>query len=284
MDVTVLTLAKGRDASLAGLLAGLAASDVPPRGAVLVDMDAVPRTLPAMPFPLEQRHHPATNLPLAAARNLAATGARTEGLIFLDADCIPAPDLIGVLAEALSAHDALICCEILYLPPGVAGVGLEPRRLAALGQPHPHRPFPAGGMRLEANPGLFWSLAFAIRRESFEALGGFDSDYTGYGAEDTDLAFRAAARGMPLLLSGRTQAFHQYHPVYDPPLQHFADILANARRFRARHGFWPMDGWLRQFVAAGLIEWSAEAGEIHVRRTPTAREVGEARCPPGRLF
>ncbi|MFC3123784.1 glycosyltransferase family 2 protein [Pseudoroseomonas globiformis] len=284
MDVTVLTMAKGRNEALRGLLAGLVRGDAFPEAAVLVDLDPQRRSLPTLPFPLRHRHCPATELPLAAARNRAASEAATEGLIFLDADCIPAPELVRVMSATLDQHDALICCEVLYLPPGHGGPGAELRKMEANGVPHPHRPFPPGGLRREPNTGLFWSLAFAVRRSSFEALGGFDTAYTGYGAEDTDLAFRAAARGLPLLLSGQARVFHQHHPVYDPPLQHFADILANARRFHSRHGMWPMDGWLQEFADAGFIRWSPRSAEIRLLRQPTEREVAAALCPPDRLF
>ncbi|WP_160000037.1 galactosyltransferase-related protein [Roseomonas sp. 18066] len=282
-DVAVLTLAKGRPGHLRNLLAGLAAGRAWPRRGVLIDLNDTPAAVPALPFPLRHEHAPAAGLPLAAARNRAAALAGTAGLIFLDVDCIPAPGLVAQLAAALQRHDALVCCEILYLPPGATAPPIPPGRLAALGRPHPMRPFPRAGLRREANAGLFWSLAFAIRRASFEALGGFDEGFTGYGAEDTDLAFRAAARGLPLLFTGETRAFHQHHPVFDPPLQHFDDILANAARFAARHGSWPMQGWLRDFAALGLIDWPA-GGAPRLLRRPDPAELAAAACGPERLF
>ena len=56
--------------------------------------------------------------------------------------------------------------------------------------------------------GAFWSLCFAITRQQFEALGGFDTAYVGYGAEDTDFAFRASACGTPFYLTGEL-VYHQ---------------------------------------------------------------------------
>ena len=282
-DVAVLTIAKGRQEHLLRLLDGLSRSLVAPSRCVVVDLNAQPASLPPMPFPLLHHHAPATGLPLAAARNAAARLAEAPKLVFLDVDCIPAPDMVGTLGAALGRQDALVCCDILYLDAAASAAPASADELARLGHRHPHRPFPEQGSRAEPNAGLFWSLAFGIRASSFAALGGFDTGFTGYGAEDTDFGFRARDHGLPLLLTADTRAFHQYHPVFDPPLQHFDDILLNARRFRERHGLWPMDGWLRDFARMGLIDWSPE-GDLRLLRQPSAEEVAAAACPPGRAF
>ena len=49
---------------------------------------------------------------------------------------------------------------------------------------------------------------------------------------------------------------------HEPPVQHLADIVRNARRFRDVHGWWPMPGWLEAFVRMGLIAWTGETIEI----------------------
>ena len=139
------------------------------------------------------------------------------------------------------------------------------------------RAFPTTGVRGEDNPGLFWSLAFAIRRARFDALGGFDERFSGYGAEDTDFGFRAHAKDVPLLFVGGAIACHQYHTVFDPPVQHFADILRNAEQFRRIWGFWPMRGWLDAFAARGLIAVTDE--ELIVLRHPTSDDLLLAEQP-----
>jgi len=285
-DVAVLTIAKGRQEHLLRLLEGLSRSLVPPSRCVVVDLNEQPARLPAMPFPLLHHHAPATGLPLAAARNAAARLADAPKLVFLDVDCIPAPDMVGTLGDALGRQDALVCCEILYLDAAASAASAAPASavdLARVGHRHPHRPFPSQGSRVEPNAGLFWSLAFGIRASSFAALGGFDTGFTGYGAEDTDFGFRARDHGLPLVLTAETRAFHQYHPVFDPPLQHFDDILLNAARFHERHGLWPMDGWLRDFARLGLIEWLPD-GDLRLLRQPRPEEIVAAACPPGRAF
>jgi hypothetical protein len=282
--VSLLTIVKGRDGHLGNLLAGLSRGTALPHRCVVVDMGESSAAIPPTPFPLLHHRMPSPGLPLARARNAAAALAETPLLIFLDVDCIPAANLVVALAADAAAEDALICCEILYLPAGAAQRGWDEAQLRAVGQRHAVRHFPKAGLREEPNTGLFWSLAFAVRQDTFRRLGGFDEIFTGYGAEDTDLAFRARAAGVPLIFTGCTVAFHQHHRVYDPPLQHFADIVANAERFRTRHGFWPMDGWLDAFAAMGLIAPFHHAGALTVLRHPTPAEIAAAGCPPERSY
>lgn len=106
-----------------------------------------------------------------------------------------------------------------------------------------------------------------------------DETYVGYGGEETDLAARLAEAGLPTFWVAGARAYHQHHPVHVPPLQHFSAILANASRFRARHGRWCMTYWLDQFRAAGLIAWDAEAPAIRLLRSPSADEIAAALRP-----
>ncbi len=260
--VSVLTLNKGRRPHLDNLLAGLARG-APPDECVVVEMGGDESPLPALPFPVRRVMLPAEGLALAGARNAAP--------------------LVTGLAEAARARDGLICCEILYLPAGAAEGAWTEAGLEALGQTHPVRSFPAEGLAEIDNAGLFWSLAFAVRAASFDRIGGFDEDFSGYGGEDTDLAFRAAAAGLPLLFAGGMRAFHQHHASCDPPLQHFSDIVRNSRRFHARHGFWPMSGWLDAFAGLGLIA-PDRARDLTVLRAPTPEEIAAARLAPERVF
>lgn len=251
--LSVLTLARGRSAHLDNLVEGLRRSATPPDELVIVDMNDAPLQLVSAPFKVRIERIDLAGLPLAAARNRAAALARNEALLFLDADCIPARGLVGDMTEALGCHDALVCAEVLYLGPGDARGSWQEDDLLAAGAGHPVRPFPASGLVRETNYGLFWSLAFGLRRRRFEALGGFDEAFVGYGGEDTDLGFTARAAETPLLFMAGPGAFHQHHPVSNPPLEHLDDILRNAAVFRAKWGIWPMEGWLRAFEEQGLI-------------------------------
>lgn len=278
----VLTLVHGRERQLANLIRGLELAPTPPAALVVVQMNEAPRALHSSRFPIQVQAVEGDGiLPLAAARNAAVAAAPGEALVFLDVDCIPAPDLLDAYRRALAARpDALHQGLVHYLPAGVAEGDWTPEALLASGVVHPlHRDRPSGEMI--PHP-LFWSLNFACMRATFSRIGGFDKGYRGYGGEDTDFAFRARDAGVPVY-QAEARAFHQYHPTYHPPLNHFASILENARRFQARWGLWPMEGWLREFAAAGFIHFDERRG-IEELRVPTDAEIAACRDASGSGF
>jgi glycosyltransferase involved in cell wall biosynthesis len=276
VSVSVITLNKGRDAHLARLLEGLS------RGGtfaecIVVEMGAEPPPLPDHGFPVRRIVLDSPGLPLARARNAGRAAASGDHLVYLDVDCIPSADLVTRLDGDLGQADGLICCEVRYLPAGAVSDGWTEAGLHQAGRPHPVRVFPKDGLAPTDNPGLFWSLAFGVRATTFDRLGGFDEAFDGYGAEDTDLAFRAAAAGVPVLLTAGGEAYHQHHPACDPPLQHFDSIVANARRFHARHGLWPMDGWLDAFARLGHVSAGWRDDDLTVLRSPSPAEIAAVR-------
>jgi N-acetylglucosaminyl-diphospho-decaprenol L-rhamnosyltransferase len=201
-------------------------------------------------------------LPVAAARNLGAQTALAAGadvLVFLDVDCVPAPDLIAAYeaaAASLELSGDILCGPVSYLPPAPA-TGYDLDTIAGLADPHPARPAPEPGAVVRGGDhDLFWSLSFAVTASTWRRIGGFDEAYVGYGGEDTDFAATAAARGIELAWVGAARAFHQHHPVESPPVSHLDDILRNAALFHSRWGRWPMGGWLSAFEQSGLIAHS----------------------------
>ncbi|MGN2637901.1 glycosyltransferase family 2 protein [Nocardia takedensis] len=217
---------------------------------------------------------PRSPLPLAAARNTGARAALAVGaelLVFLDVDCVPSPQLLTRYRHAARhTADRLLCGPVTYLPPPPA-LGYDLDHLADLRDPHPARPDPPPDSLLDGDdPALFWSLSFAIPDATWRRIGGFDTRYRGYGGEDTDFAYRAAELGIRPCWVGGADSYHQHHPVEDPPIGHLADILANARTFHDRWGWWPMGGWLEGFRSAGLITYHPD----HDTWTPT--EAGTA--------
>jgi len=275
---SVLTLVRGRADRLRNLMRGLAAQSEPPGELVIAWMQAEPAPdLPDPGCPIRHVFVAGDPMPLAAARNRAAGAAGGGLLIFLDVDCIPSPTLVAGYRQAAAQARGLFLGEVLYLPPADP---LDPASLDRLGRPHPARPEPpAAGLRPEPNPDQLWGLSFALAASDWRAVGGMDEAFAGYGGEETDLAARLAATGLPIFWVAGACAYHQHHPVHVPPLQHFAPILANAARFRARHGRWCMTYWLDQFRAAGLIDWHADAPAIRLIRPPTGPEIAAALRP-----
>ena len=143
------------------------------------------------------------------------------------------------------------CGDVAYEPPPTPGGRAGDRDGA---RHHPARlPVPADRVRVVDDVSLFWSLSFAVTARDFTLLGGFDEDYLGYGAEDTDFGQRLARSGGRLLFVGGAGAVHQYHPSPSPPVHHVADIVANANTFADKWGWWPMQTWLEQFRDLGLV-------------------------------
>jgi N-acetylglucosaminyl-diphospho-decaprenol L-rhamnosyltransferase len=209
-------------------------------------------------------------LRLAAARNAGADRAVRTGaelVIFLDADCVPGPELVDRYSQAAAEHDgAVLCGPVTYLAPGV-DVG-DAAHLVSATNPHPARPAPAPGQVVQASPAeypLFWSLSFALTARAWAGLVRFDEGYEGYGGEDTDFAFALRDTSTPLVWVGGAHAYHQHHPTTSPPWQHLDDILRNGRRFAGRWGQWPMTGWLAAFEREGAVR---RDGDDWVRTSP----------------
>lgn len=247
MRTAIVTLARGRRRHLERQAHAVDRLQPPPEDYRVVDLDGVPEDQP---------------LPLAAARNagIAAAARRADLVVCLDVDCIPEPDMLGRMMAAARRSDGLLAGPVGRLGPMPAGQSaptpaeLRRSRTAARSGP---RPVPrAGEIVPEPRVELFWSLAFAVTPATHARIGGFDEGYVGYGAEDTDYAFRARRAGVELSWVGGAWAHHQHHAVSDPPVEHLTDIVRNARRFHAAWGRWPMEGWLRAFADRGLVDWT----------------------------
>jgi hypothetical protein len=210
-------------------------------------------------------------LPLARARNAAAAAALDLGadlLVFLDVDCVPSAGLLAAYAGAAadrsvraSPGPVLLCGVVTYLPEAVRVTSrADLEQLPAAARPHPARPAPAPGQVVAADPSqwwLFWSLSFAVPAADWTCFGGFCEEYRGYGGEDTDVAASVRALRGALFWVGGAEAYHQHHPVQDPPVHHLEAIIRNATVFHGRWGWWPMTGWLEAFRAAGLADYDA---------------------------
>ncbi|MFB9375600.1 glycosyltransferase family 2 protein [Kineococcus gynurae] len=219
-------------------------------------------------------------LPLARARNTAARtaiGAGADLLVLLDVDCVPDAELLDAYARAATGPlvrgegPALLCGAVTYLPPALDPPHYDRAELVA--RPHPARPdLPAGQVRAATadERWLFWSLSFAVTAADLERLGGFCEEYTGYGAEDTDLAAVLQQQGGTLFWVGGAHAFHQHHPTSRPPVQHLHAIVRNATVFHRRWGWFPMEGWLTAFRELGLADYDAASSTWSVRSAAPA--------------
>ena len=264
MNVVVATIVHGRSRHLARQHEGLLRSTRAPDLHVVVAMDDpdLEKSLDPVPYARQIVHvaRQGQHLPLARARNVGAQTALAAGaetMVFLDVDCIPSTGLLTAY-EAAALHPTtsrdLLCGPVTYLPPPPPD-GYDLMTLRSLGTPHAARPLPAPGTVERTREGyeLFWSLSFALTGQTWFDIGGFDEAYVGYGGEDTDFARRAEAAGTVLAWVRDADAFHQFHPVSAPPIEHVDDIVRNAAQFHRRWGDWPMEGWLSAFEERGLV-------------------------------
>lgn len=289
MKVAVCTIVHGRHAHLRQQRQALATSERPADlhvvvsmqdeavGAVLVDTAGYAPDTAWTDIPVTG------GLPLAAARNAAANAALerdAQVLIFLDVDCLPEPSLVGAYAAAVGhrvgphvGQPAVWCGATTDLPRLPAGAGYpvaDPSALAAMAAPRAGRPTPVPGQVLtEPDLTRFWSLSFALAPSDWQAAGGFDIGYDGYGGEDTDFAQRLGRADGVLLWLGGATAHHQWHESQSPPLGHLVDIVRNANLFHDRWGWWPMGGWLTAFEERGLADRGPD-GRWRVLQPPGA--------------
>ncbi|MFD1257691.1 glycosyltransferase family 2 protein [Mucilaginibacter terrae] len=228
-------------------------------------MNQIPGELPDMPFPVRQISIcSVAMLPLAEARNEGMAASFYKRIVFLDVDCIPAPNMLTIYGEQWDDNQ-LLSGQVRYLPALAAGKAYDQENLHAHSIADPLR---SGLAELPYE--LFWSLNFGSSKTLFALIGGFDVGFQGYGAEDTDFAFAARQKNVPVKNIQAT-AYHQYHESYSPPLNHLSDIIANANRFYIKWKKWPMEGWLLKFEEAGLI--SRTGTNIQLLRKPTHVEI-----------
>ncbi|GGD64037.1 glycosyltransferase family 2 protein [Aurantiacibacter arachoides] len=289
--VSVLTLVRGRQAHLDHLVAGLLCQTTQPDELVIAYMQDEPPHLPAaLPFAVRLIQVAGEPMPLALARNRAAAAATGEVLAFLDVDCIPDPEFVRRGREATGEFPhGVFLPEVRYLPANSGGWttadGAEPdyAHLRHESIRHPSKPDLAGCTVAPIDDfGELWGLAFVLTADCWQAAGGMDEGYCGYGAEETDFGRRLEAAGARLFWLGGTVCFHQHHHVHKPPLQHFESIVRNARLFHDRWGTWCMDYWLDDLARRGLIARNEDG--LSVLRHPLPAEIAATRQGPDVLF
>ena len=315
--VTVITTCYGRNRHLYNLLSSLMNSRIQPAEVIIVNDDADPKRLAEYDLNIVQIAT-SVNTPVSSTanrsinidfdighnRNLGAAHATYGTLIFLDVDCIVAPTFIEQLKMKLQTQpNGLFMGQPRYLTRPLSEVEalqlrdgtLSVSYLNRLSVYNPYRDnfdknepcatkeqttaTKQTATKKTEDYGAFWSLCFAINRPYFEQIGGFDTQYTGYGAEDTDFAFTARQLNMDFYLTADV-VYHQQHSVYRPPINHLDSIIINANRFYDKWQCWPMEGWLSQFAKMGLISWKVDQIiPIVLIRRPSCHELASAHCP-----
>lgn len=136
----------------------------------------------------------------AAARNLGAERATGDVLVFVDADVAVHADALGRIRDAFESWPALTALFGSYDDRPEAPGAVSVFRNLLHYHVHQEGAGPAS---------TFWAGLGAVRRESFEAAGGFDAGrYPVPSIEDVELGLRLAASGAPIELDPALQGTH----------------------------------------------------------------------------
>ncbi|WP_435017626.1 glycosyltransferase family 2 protein [Tundrisphaera sp. TA3] len=146
-----------------------------------------------------------TKMGPAAARNIGALAAEADIVFFLDADVEIHRSTIARGMARFEANPALGALFGSYdAAPAAPGVVSRFRNLL---HHHVHQ---AGTFVDDARPArTFWTGCGMIRRDVFEAVGGFDPErYRRPAIEDIELGYRVTRAGHSILLARDVQATH----------------------------------------------------------------------------
>lgn len=153
----------------------------------------------------------------AAARNTGVAASHGDIIAFTDSDCVPHPDWIERLIAPLTGEVAAAG--------GTYGIANPESALARL----IHAEIMLRHAHFGGRVDFVGSYNAAIRRDVFEALHGFDTDFKAASAEDNDLCYRLADAG------------HAIAFVRDAVVDHFHPTgVWRYLRTQSRHGFWRM--------------------------------------------
>jgi glycosyltransferase involved in cell wall biosynthesis len=136
----------------------------------------------------------------AAARNLGSAAATADVLVFVDSDVEVHPDALTRIRERFAVDHALTAVFGAY-DDDPADPGLTSRYRNLL-----HHNVHAGSAG-EAE--TFWAGLGAVRRDAFEAAGGFDADlFSEPSVEDIELGMRLRRRGARIVLDPEIRGRH----------------------------------------------------------------------------
>jgi glycosyltransferase involved in cell wall biosynthesis len=233
-DVSVIVSTYNRPRALSLVLDGLAKQTVTPAQIIIADdgsgpeTEAIVRARDRQGLPLEHCWHSDSGFRKTVILNQAIRQVRTNYLIFLDGDCIPARSYIETHLELSAPRCLLAGTRVLLsrrlthaLERGVEDCHdrstwfwLSKRATGDINQWLPHLRLPNGEWRC-ARP-KNWRLVrgcnFSLATKDLLQTGGFDETILGWGREDSELAVRLINSGLRVKWSAfSAPVFHLWH-------------------------------------------------------------------------
>lgn len=235
MKVSFIVLTYNRSDALLAVLRSLSLQCDARHEVLIADDGSTPTHVSALvehcpAFKCSVRHvwHQDVGFTAARARNVAASVAQGDYLVFLDGDCVPNSSFVAqhmrlaepkcfvngsrvLLGETLTREvtngtiDLLGCSTIFWLTARIRGDSNKILHLAVW----PWRLF-------RVKEGFSWrgirSCNFGVWRIDFAAVNGFDEIFEGWGHEDADLVLRLSHLGIKRKNGFMaTEVFHLWH-------------------------------------------------------------------------
>ena len=134
----------------------------------------------------------------AMARNAAVIRATSDIVLFVDSDVAVHADLIARTKDVMADRSIAAAVGVYDDHPPAPNFVSQYKNLL---QRFVH-------LQARADGQTFWGACGAIRREVFNAVGGFDERFTKPSVEDIELGYRVKAAGHRILFSPRLEVTH----------------------------------------------------------------------------
>jgi GT2 family glycosyltransferase len=224
---------------------------------------------------------------VSRAKDLAARAARGDVLLFFDAHVKPEPGAVARMIEGVEGWDgdALIA-------PRVANLDVDAWRCELDGFSYAYtfeledfltdwvdkvdlRAAEAPGGRVFYHQPALAGCCFAIARDLYTSLGGFDTGMLTYGFEDTEFGLRAWLTGHSILLDPVPVVGHRFlagrEKSYRIPTAHY--LLNKLRMARRNFGRAAWADWLASNTArSNRRDWGAALALFEEGREDLDRE------------
>jgi GT2 family glycosyltransferase len=206
---SAIVLAHGAEPTLVECVSALAASGVDE--ILVVDNAAAPEVVDQVrDLPLVRVLSPGRNLGYAEGCNEAARRATGQILVFVNSDAVVQPGAVAALV-ARAAEPAVGAAS------GSIRLADQPDLMNSAGNPVHYLMFswvgglgdPASTHAWSAELASLSGVAFAVRREVWQEVGGFDPDYFAY-CEDVYLSLRLRQAGYRVVLEPDAVVLHHY--------------------------------------------------------------------------